>query len=192
MNRLIVDKPGAEPLSLGQVKQHLRIETTDEDALLSMIVQVAREHVETITGRFLMRQTIDLQMDGFSDPIRLVAPLVSVSSVKYIDAAGVTQTVSAADYVVVAPTVRPEPRGFLHLALNKSWPTPAEIANCVTVRVVAGTTDPGDVPAALRHAMLLMIGDLYENRGSQTPEQMRLVANPAAMALMGPWIVSWF
>lgn len=192
MNRLVIDKPGSEPITLGQAKQHLRVETTDEDAIISMMIKVAREQIEAATGRFLMRQTIDLQFDCFDNPMRLVAPLVSVTSVKYIDTAGALQTVAGTTYVVVAPTVRPEPRGFIHLALNKDWPTIAEIANAVTVRCVVGASDPSEVPAALRHAMLLIIADLYENRASQTPEQMRLVENRAATSLLGPWIVSWF
>lgn len=190
MIRRVVVPPILEPISLADAKAHLRVETTDEDGLIAGLIAAARNHVETITGRFLMRQTIDVSFDAFDDILELGAPLVSVVSVTYIDEIGATQTVPSPDYVVVAPNTQPEPIGYVQPAYGKTWPTAHAQASAVTIRALFGAVKAADVPAALRAAMLLHVADLYENREAQSA--VPLAENLAASRLLAPWVLQWF
>lgn len=46
--------PSAEPLTLAEVKAHLRLDGSDEDALLASLISTAREHLERETGLCLI------------------------------------------------------------------------------------------------------------------------------------------
>lgn len=189
MIRNTVLAPILEPISLGEAKAHLRVDGTDEDGLIQALIVTAREMVETYTGRLLMRQTLDLVFDEFADPLYLAAPLISVTSITYVDATGAPQVIAPSDYVVVAPTKAPEPIGFVHPAHGVSWPTPRDQRGAVTVRAVFGALQPRDVPGAIRSAMLLAIGDLYQNREAQSDAP--LITNLTQQRLLFPWVVTW-
>jgi uncharacterized phiE125 gp8 family phage protein len=186
---LVTTGPLQEPLDLAQAKAHLRVDSEDENALISGLITTARQMVETFTGRVLMRQERDVILPGFTDPMRLGAPLASVTSITYVDADGATQTLAPTEYLVIAPTAQPEPAGFVTLAYDKSWPTTREQVNAVTIRAALGYATPDAVPASLRAAVLLLIGDLYENREAQS--DALLSENRTLQRLLSPWVVSW-
>lgn len=190
MLRRLVVPPVVEPVSLGEAKQHLRVDHSDEDALIAVLIQSARQEVETLTGRFLMRQTVDLSFDAFADPLPLGAPLVDAVSVSYVDPDGATQVLSPSIYAVEIPSVAPEPPGTLRLAFGATWPALRDVAHAVTVRTVLGAAQPSDVPPALRAAMLLLIADLFENREAQAA--VTLAENKAVSRLLAPWVLQWF
>ena len=57
--------PYAEPVHLDDAKLHLRVEVTDDDALIRTLIVAARNHAEIFTGRALVTQTWDLKLDAF-------------------------------------------------------------------------------------------------------------------------------
>lgn len=178
MSLKLITAPTAEPITLQEAKDHLRVDSTDDDALISAIIEAARQHLDGrdgILSRALMPQTWDYSIDRFPDgdtiPLPL-APAQSITSVKYVDGNGVTQTMSASDYALSAdlewsPSVR--------LGYNKTWPSTRDTYDAVTVRFVAGYASAAVVPAPLKAAILLLIGHLYENREATAPAQVHEV-----------------
>ena len=142
--------------------------TNDEDSLLAIYIATARQHVEADTARALITQTWDWKMDSF--PFRwpvevLRAPLSSVTSVKYLDSDNSEQTWAAANYRVTAPSGTHAEPGTIGLAYGVTLPTVYPVDHAVTIRFVAGYGASGSsVPAALRAAILLLIGEMYERR----------------------------
>lgn len=184
-----VTAPPLEPLTLDEAKAHCRVDGATDDALLTALVQVAREWCEGVTERALVTQTWRLTLDAFPldprdpcAPIRLPRPpLQAVTSVQYVDATGATQTLDPAQYVVEPGTLP----GQIRLAYGAAWPMTRRQPGAVTITYTAGYGAAAtDVPAALRQAMLLMIGDLYANREAQLIGTITS-ANPAADALIG-------
>ena len=117
--------PSAEPVSLAQAKQHLRVDFTDDDAYISALITAARQRVEKITNRAIFNRKVLLTLDYFPFPgwgsttgstahdyfmhwyyrgltIRLPLPAtVSVESLSYLANDGVTVvTIDASKYVV--------------------------------------------------------------------------------------------
>jgi len=159
----LITPPAAEPISLAEAKAHLRVDTTDEDALITALISAAREHAEHVTHRAFITQTWELAVDAFpAAEILLPRPrLISVVSVKYDDAAEVEQTMDAADYALDTYS---EP-GWLLPAYGSTWPATLDAANAVRVRYTAGYgATASAVPQGLKAWMLLRVGNLYRNR----------------------------
>jgi uncharacterized phiE125 gp8 family phage protein len=159
----LITGPTSEPVTLTEAKAHLRVVVTDEDTQITSMIVAARHAAEHITGRALMPQTWELALDKFPRQIDLSrAPLVSIASIKYIDSAGILQTMAEADYLLDSHR---EPARITP-AYGTSWPATRYQANAVLVRFVAGYTDAAAVPQDIKNWMLLRIGMLYENRES--------------------------
>ena len=125
----------AEPISLAEIKLHLRVDSSDENVLIAELLRAAREYVEVITNRQMMRAIYELTTDSFRDPFVLPRPpLRAVTSITYVDAAGTTQTMDSDDYVV---DTRLEP-GQVRLAYGASWPTTRGFTDDIKITYVAG------------------------------------------------------
>lgn len=189
-NLSLVTAPTTEPLTVQEVKDHLRILDSDEDSLLYTYITAARQFVENQTRRALITQTWDLKLDEFpkfDEVIELPkSPIQSVTSITYTDENGDSQTLSTAIEDLTSIPARLTP------AYQLDWPTTRDIINAVTIRYVAGYGDSAsDVPMALRHAIKLCIGHLYENR--ETSTTLSLSEVPLAFnALIAPYIVRTF
>jgi uncharacterized phiE125 gp8 family phage protein len=135
-----------------------------EDEYMESLVTVARDIVEGYTGRRLINQTWNYYIDEFpcKDHIKIpYAPLVSVASVKYTDCDGTVNTMSTDDYIV---DTNSEP-GRIVLPYDGSWPSDTLYpVNPIDIEYVAGYGTSTNVPKTIRQAMLLLVGDLYENR----------------------------
>lgn len=159
----VITPLATEPVTLVEAKAHLRVVVTDDDTLITAQISAAREFAEHYTGRALAPQTLELALDTFpADGIELIrSPVTSITSIKYMDADGVEQTLATADYSLndygVTASVEP--------AADTEWPETQDVANAVKVRYVAGYTE---IPKTVKAAMLLLIGHLYENRQEGT------------------------
>lgn len=168
MGTYVVVKPGTEPVSLGEARAHLRLDTTDTDAMLAGYIIAARQYAENYTRRLLMQQTWAVTFDYgwpyIGEETRLdlpVSPVSQVSQVTYVDESGVTQTLAAPQYLVrgVGGTNFP----YIVPAYNAVWPVVRAIPETIRVQFVGGYgTNPGDVPEPIRHAILFHVELLYD------------------------------
>lgn len=108
-----------------------------------------------------MTQTWDLVLDAFpAGEIRLpLPPLQSVTSVTYTDTDGASQTLDAGQYTVDTANARIVP--------VSSWPSTKAVPAAVVIRYVCGYGAAAAVPASIKAAILLLTGDLFENREAQ-------------------------
>ena len=156
--------PTEEPLTVEQVKDHLRVDGTDQDIWIEERIVAAREYCEGFQNRAYITQTWDLYLDWFSCGDCCIKipkpPLVSVTSITYLDTAGVSQTLAASTYKV--DTV--SELGRIALAYGQSWPSTYDEINTVVIRFVAGYGAAAAVPKRVTQAMYLLIGHWFENR----------------------------
>src|SRR6476660_5561633 len=86
-----VTDPAEEPLTVAEVKLHLRIpvEDTSEDTLLEMLIQAARERVE-LTGYLVVDREWEMELDEFPDGyIEIMkTPVREILALTYTDTAG--------------------------------------------------------------------------------------------------------
>lgn len=162
----LVTAPAATAISVAEAKSHMRIGFADDDTYITNLIDVATEWAQEYARRQLITATYDLKLQHFPIARHLVlprGPLQSVTSVSYIDTAGVTQTlVEDTDFETITSK---RDRGEIRLLPAKSWPAVQERARPVTVRFVAGYGDAAsDVPEAVRQALLLLVATHYEHR----------------------------
>lgn len=185
MYRLITP-PSAEPVTLAEAKKHLNLEITDDDAYVTALIVAARQYAEEYCWRALLTQTWERVSDRFEDPMRLGKGNVqSITSVTYLDDAGLRITLPAATYVL--DTIS----SSLRLAHGNSWPGVRSQWDAVIVRFVAGWTE-ADVPQTVKQAILLLVSQMYEHR---TPEVTGTIVSPvrfAFEALLSPYRVVRF
>lgn len=160
-------QPSLEPVTLADAKLHLREDLADvaNDAYITSLIVTARQHCEDRIQRTLISSSWTLILDSFPAAIELTRPpLISITSLRYIDPAGVLQTLSPADYIV--DTGNSE-TGYVVPAFNKTWPDTQARINAVEVLYVAGYgAAAASVPTPLRQWMLLAIGDMYSTRNA--------------------------
>ena len=183
MSLKVITPPATEPLALDLAKQHLRIDGTDDDALVTSLIKQAREWCEDYQGKKYITQTLELGLDAFPDKdyveFRACSPVQSVSSVKYTDSDGIEATLDAANYILDADSFV----NRLVLGYNKTWPTATlKPVNGVRIRFVAGYGDAAtDVPESGKWAMVLHMRLLYDD---YKPEE-RVKLERARDALLG-------
>lgn len=61
----LITPPAAEPVTLAEARAHLRLEVADDDAYLLSLITMARQYVEEVCWRGLVKQTWELVLDSF-------------------------------------------------------------------------------------------------------------------------------
>lgn len=174
----IITGPVTEPVTEDEAKLHLRVDATDEDTPIARMIVTARQEAENLTRRALITQTLELGLSHWPECIKLPRPpLVSVTSIKYVDTAGTLQTLDAADYLVDDYN---EPARIIP-AYGKVWPLIRHQPNAIVVRYVAGYGAASDVPAAIKNWMLLKIGTMYKMRSDVMAGQISALPHADAM-----------
>lgn len=184
-----VVRPTLEPISLAELKTHLRVDDDDDDELLSAIIQASREYVEVITRRALLTQTWDLCLQEWpaDDFIKLpYGKLQSVTSVKWKDTDGTETTLTVTtDYLV---ETNGDGIGRVVLPYGVSWPSGTLYpSNPITIRYVCGWTSASLIPASIKAACKLIAADLYQNREGQILSGQSYQENKAVMALLATY-----
>lgn len=189
MSLTLITPPVLEPLTLVEAKDHLRVDGTTEDSVIEPLIEAVRQHIEGRDGwlgRVLLTQTWEWRLDRFPSgadaALRVpLPPLQSVTSIQYTDTAGAVQTWSATLYTV---DTKSEPARIVPV-FGEAYPSTQAVIDAVTVTFVAGYgVNPQDVPATIRSALLLLIGDLYKNRESRLRQGE--IDNPTVSALLMP------
>jgi len=161
--------PYTEPVTLDEVKDHLRIEHTDHDSQLLGLITASRDWVESYTNRALVQQTWKYYLqdcpsgDEFELPF---PPLQSVTSIKYTDSDDTETEWSDTEYEVDTDS---EP-GRVILAYGYTWPsTTLHPKNPIKVEYIAGYDSEGspadyrvNIPEAIKNAIKLDIEIRYD------------------------------
>lgn len=157
--------PAVEPVTVAEMKRHLRVDIDDDDGFIEGLIAAGRDYLEKVAWRAFITQTWRLSLDGWpaGDEIELPRPpLQSVTSIVYTDSDNNATTWAASNYIVDTDS---EP-GRVVLAYGASWPgVTLRPANPIQITYVAGYGDDGSaVPVSYQQALKLLVGHWYENR----------------------------
>jgi uncharacterized phiE125 gp8 family phage protein len=163
------------------LRTHLRLASDgSEDGLATAYLAAAHAVAEHYTGRPIGAQTLELALDCFPDAeIDLGAAVTAITSLSYVDTAGVTQTVDGTTYSL-------DTYGLICRLVpdyGVTWPATQAIVSAVKVRFTAG-----DTPNAVKSALLLMVAWLNENRGSEmASDDIQPAAAKALLSTVKVW-----
>jgi len=218
MGLVLLEGPAAPVATLEEAQAQTRSDNAQEAALLAALVAAATAQAESFCRRRFVTQRWRLTLDQFpaggapflsapwcalpvpplvprprQSPAARRAivvphpPLVSVETLTYVDPDGDVLTMDAADYVVRAA----ESPGEIVPAYAKSWPATRGVPDAVQVEFTCGYGAPDAVPAAVKQAVLLIVGTLYANRETVAPVAMSEIPHSAEW-LLGPYRVVRF
>lgn len=173
------------PVTLADIKDHLRIDGGADDAILNSFVSTASEMIEGTINKYLIKRAVSVYFDSsphLSGEINLkegiyngidaakasgelllpVSPLISVISISYFTKDSVEVTWASTNYY--ADTVSQNPK--IVLTEGGSWPTDLRRLNALRVKCEAGYgASASDIPAPIKQAIKELVAFMYEHRG---------------------------
>ena len=187
-----VTPPPYEPIDIGDVKRHCRVEVPTEDDLIALYVTAARQTIEARTNQTLVNTTYDLACDAFPDEEVLTLPrwpLVSVTSITSYDSADASSVFASSNYVV-DPYSTP---GRIFLASSSTWPSALRPYVAGVIRFTSGYgTDANTAPLPLLIAIAMLAASMFEHReeAQYVEPGAQLVALPSGVTdLISPYVV---
>ena len=180
----LVTTPSAEPVTLAEVKNWIKQDGNDDDALITALIGAARESAERYLRRALITQTWRLTLDleqnnyardlpggvydmpitvlygGLPDVIELpLPPLQSVTSVTTYDLDNTGTVYDASNYFVDTAGSR------IVLKQDAVWPgTLRSLAACEVVFKAGYGDDATLVPQGIKTAILMHLQKMYDER----------------------------
>lgn len=181
--------PAVEPVTVDEFKMHLRLDTTEQDSMLAMLITAARQMLEMTLWRQFVHATWALHLDGWAPCIEVPRPpLASLTpttadpdlGIVYLDPAGTWQPLDASAYQVDLDS---QPGRILPV---DGWPPLGTGLHPVLITYQAGYgATAAEVPTPLRQATLLFAADLYEHTEAQA--EHRLEDNKTVCWLIHPY-----
>ena len=158
----VVTPATSNPITLTEAKTHLKVDTTADDTFITNLIKSATSSAQEYTNRFFIATTIQQVGDKWEDISNLLkSPVASVTNIKYVDTSGSLQTLNT-DVYFVDDVNKPARIG---LKPNQSYPEIIDRLNAVQVNYVVGlAAGPDEVDEGIRQALLLTIGNWYQNR----------------------------
>lgn len=191
---VVIIPPTEPPVSLTDMKIHLRQDETADDSMIEALTTAATQYVEKVTGLALVDQTLELRLDGYpvSRFIQLRGPLLQNLSFKYTDEAGDLQDVDSDLYIVESSLKNVAPR--IVPAYNATWPYAIPVSDSLRIQWRAGFVDltgsPTEamtqIPGPLLSAVKLHVEAHYD-RDERTFKMLM----DAVESLLGPYRVSF-
>lgn len=176
--------PTSTPVSLADAKAHLRVDISDDDALITAYIAAAVDHLDGwsgILGRALVTQSWRQDFARFGCLRLSLGPVASITEIKYFDGDNAEQTLADSVYTHHSDALGT----YVALKPDQVWPSTYSRPDAVSVTYVAGSA-AADVPPALRAAILLMVGNWYANREA-TSEAAMAELPIGAYALVSPY-----
>jgi uncharacterized phiE125 gp8 family phage protein len=171
--------PATEPLTLAEAKLHLKVDTTDDDTLITCLIAAARARAEWHTGRAFITQTWTLHLDAWPECGVIELPLPPLQSVTSIVTTARDNTTTTLDPSLTTVDIA---AARIALAENTAPPTNLRSINAIATTFTAGYGDATSVPPDIKQALLALTAAMYANRGELADDL------PArALALLAPY-----
>jgi hypothetical protein len=182
--------PAVEPITLAELKTHLRISGSSEDDYLTSLISEARQEAEDQTGLAFITQVWLLSLDRWPGAreewwdgereahINVIYggsraahgsvtlpryPLSLVNTINVYNDAGDATAVTIADVFSIDTQSL---RGRLTIRSGATWPIALRDSNAIEINYTAGYGDTAtDVPAPIKRALRNMAAYAYEHRG---------------------------
>jgi len=155
----VVTDSAIEPVTLSEMKDHLRVTSSDEDTLIESLITAARQAAEHYLSRSLISKTYEMTMDDWDTCINIpFPPLLSVESIKYDGTSSDDQTFASSNYTI---ETRMEPG---RIKITGSTPQLKSNTNGrIRIRFKAGYGENiSDVPQAIRSAIKIIAATYFE------------------------------
>ena len=162
----VITHPVAEPITVSDMKDILKIDHTSEDSYISRLITRARRIAENYCGLSFLTQTREINLDSFpcGSIILPHGPVQSVSSFTYIDTDEIQQTLTVStDFRIDIDS------DICRVEAIDTWPTANDQINAVTIQYLAGFTNvlQDQLPEEAVEMTSRLVARMYEKRGDE-------------------------
>ena len=163
-------EPATEPVSLSELKNHLKVSNAVDDALITNMGKAARIFIEGLTDKKLITQTVVFYIDNLTDVKRSIyLPISPVTGVTFEYISSETNDLSytvfdSANYILDSISLYPR----ISLRNNSAYPSTANEVNAIKITIIAGYGTAADVPEDYKIAIMELVAEMYENRENRT------------------------
>ncbi|MEO8685833.1 MAG: phage head-tail connector protein [Devosia sp.] len=160
MTSYLLAGPAEEPVSLAEAKAFLKVEDSAEDGLITTLISAARLHIEGVTGRALLAQSWRVVLDGWPETrtVKLpVGPFIGLTEISAYDQGGGVHPIGLAQFFA-------EPDRLLLPVSVVGMPSLRERQGLEIDYVAGYGTEPEEVPADIRQALLVLVAYWSEHR----------------------------
>lgn len=159
----IISPPISKPVTLVQIKRHLRLDHDQDDEYLDELTEAATTHVEATTGQFLISRVVRQYIETIpaSRSVQMEAcPVRSIQELRGYDLDGNSNIILSENYRL---DNRIEPSALI---LNTNINFNA-FCNGIEIDMEVGHGETGiDIPSNITRAILVLIAHWYEFRGT--------------------------
>ena len=148
-------------ITVAQLKEHLRVDHTDEDTLIEAYRDAAIAWIEDYCNTRLGDVTAVGYIDFFYNVRLPIGPVNSIASVQYKDTANATQTLATTKWWADIKTKA------ARITFDSVPDLYDDTFNAVQINMVLGYPE-AEIPNPIITAIRLMVGHLYENRQEVT------------------------
>jgi uncharacterized phiE125 gp8 family phage protein len=189
---MIETQPVVEPITIDDAKAQLRLTTTVDDDMLTRLVKAARIRAERITGRSLTYKGYLQTFDSFPSPRKAIVlqapPLISVTSIEYLDDTLTLQTWDPSEYRVITKQVP----GLIRAIEPNVFPVAAcHMEDAVQVHFFAGYSIDGYgdttqlIPEDLQIAIAQLAAHWYDHPEMVSADNQNKVPGNLMDTIMG-------
>ena len=164
--------PTVTPISLAEAKGQMKVESSDDDAIIQRLIASAVAFVDAqgALGKAMITQTWGQWLSPNPGTVYLLlGPVQSVSAIKYYDVDGALQTATLADFNVFGTPNRisVSPKS------GKAWPVTQTRDDAIKIEYIIGYgASSTSVPETVRHALMMLVAHWYDMRETSTEKQM--------------------
>lgn len=164
--------PAVTPISLAEAKAQMRVESSDDDAIIQRLIASAVAFVDAqgALGKAMITQTWGQWLSPNPGTVYLsLGPVQSVSAIKYYDVDGALQTATLADFNVFGTPNRIS----VSPKAGKAWPVTQTRDDAIKIEYIIGYgSSSASVPETVRHALMMLVAHWYDMRETATEKQM--------------------
>ena len=157
------DTLAVNPLfTTAEAKDFLKVDTTADDTLIDSLIKAATQSCQIFTNRYFLDTRVTQYSDNWFEFYRLYkSPVIAITHVKYYDTNDTLQTLASSNYILdnISQPAR------IGISIDGTLPNLADRINAVEVKYSVGYGElSSDVPEGIKQAVLITIGNWYENR----------------------------
>ncbi len=168
-NAYIATPSTAQVVTTSEAKTHLRVSHTDDDSYIEALCFAAQETVEKYCNIILMDTAIIQRCDTWKDVNELYfSPIEnsgegSITYIKYKDDTTGALTVWPDTNYIFDKYSCPMRIGIADDG-DATLPSLLSEINAIEISYSVGYSSVGDIPKAIKQAILILVGQWYENR----------------------------